>query len=140
MSLSIHTVKIRARDNMNTLKRIVKCLLITEKQQTEEKNDKPFDYISVQSKIEEMSKLNESIKELDRFITDLQMFKKNQHEGNITIKYNDMQGKEKAVNFWIDGDFAGDSFSADILQDLYNERDRRMEQICELMNISSPTG
>lgn len=125
---------------MNTLKRIVKCLLITEKQQTEEKNDKPFDYISVQSKIEEMSKLNESIKELDRFITDLQMFKKNQHEGNITIKYNDMQGKEKAVNFWIDGDFSGDSFSADILQDLYNERDRRRERLCELMNISSPTG
>jgi hypothetical protein len=127
---------------MNTLKKIVKCLLITVKQQTEEteeKNDTPFNYISVQSKIEEMSKVNESIKELDRFITDLQMYKKNQHEGNITIKYNDMQGKEKDVNFWIDGDFSGDSFSADILQDLYNERDRRRERLCELMNSPSPT-
>ena len=89
---------------------------------------------------DEMAKINNSIKEIDRFITDLQMYKKNQHEGSIDIRYNDMQGKEKIVSFWIDGDFSGDSFSADILQDLFNERDRRRERLCELMNRNSPAG
>ena len=124
---------------MNTLKKIARCLLTPpERPQTASK--KPFDYISAQAKVDEMAKINNSIKEIDRFITDLQMYKKNQHEGSIDIRYNDMQGKEKIVSFWIDGDFSGDSFSADILQDLFNERDRRRERLCELMNRDSPTG
>ena len=124
---------------MNTLKKIARCLLTPpERPQTASK--KPFDYISAQAKVDEMAKINNSIKEIDRFITDLQMYKKNQHEGSIDIRYNDMQGKEKIVTFWIDGDFSGDSFSADILQDLFKERDRRRERLCELMNRNSPAG
>lgn len=124
---------------MNTLKKIV-ISLMTPPESHQAKESKQFDYISAQAKIDEMAKINDSIKEIDRFITDLQMFKKNQHEGSIDIKYNDMQGKEKIVSFWIDGDFSGDSFSADILQDLFNERDRRRERLCELMNRDSPVG
>lgn len=133
---------------MNTLKKIILCLMnppeihqAEDEKPKEEtpKQEAPINYISMQSRVDEMAKINDSIKEIDRFITDLQMYQKNQHEGTIDIKYNDMQGKEKVITFWIDGDFSGDSFSADILQDLFNERDRRRERLCELMNNPCPT-
>lgn len=127
-----------------TFKKILQVMFAsseTEKPVEPEEDDKApdyFDYVQVQAIIEEMSDISRSIEELDRLISDLQMFQPGKHEGGITLTYTDLQGNKRTVNFWLDGDISGDSFSADLLQDVINERDRKCERLQELMKRKSP--
>ncbi|MFR4476002.1 MAG: hypothetical protein ACLT3Y_01355 [Ruminococcus callidus] len=92
-----------------------------------------FDYVAAQKRVEQMSMVNEDIQSLEDMITDMQMYRRGNREGVLTLQWFDCNGEEKELELWLDGDFSENTTCGELIQFLRHERTRQRTLLRRLL-------
>lgn len=83
-----------------------------------------------------MSMVNEDIQSLEDMITDMQMYRRGNREGVLTLQWFDCNGEEKELELWLDGDFSENTTCGELIQFLMHERTRQRTLLRRLLKSS----
>lgn len=93
-----------------------------------------YDYIAAQKRVEQMTVVNEDIQNLDEMITDMQMYRRGNREGVLTLQWFNCNGEEKELELWLDGDFSDNTTCGELMQFLLHERTRQRVLLRQLLS------
>ena len=79
-----------------------------------------FDYVAAQKRVEQMSMVNEDIQSLEDMITDMQMYRRGNREGVLTLQ-------------WFDCNFSENTTCGELIQFLMHERTRQRTLLRRLL-------